>query len=29
MVAECRYVSVLDYSQGIGHTESVVVEPVV
>jgi hypothetical protein len=22
MVAECRYVSVVDYSQGIGHTES-------
>jgi nitroimidazol reductase NimA-like FMN-containing flavoprotein (pyridoxamine 5'-phosphate oxidase superfamily) len=26
MVAECRYVSVLDYSQGLGHTESLEVE---
>lgn len=26
MVAECRYVSVLDYSQGLGHTESLVFE---
>ena len=26
MVAECRYVSVLDYSQGLGHTESLTVE---
>lgn len=26
MVAECRYVSVLDYSQGLGHTESLVLE---
>jgi nitroimidazol reductase NimA-like FMN-containing flavoprotein (pyridoxamine 5'-phosphate oxidase superfamily) len=24
MVAECRYVSVLDYSQGLGHSESLV-----
>ena len=24
MVAECKYVSVLDYSQGIGHTEAFV-----
>jgi nitroimidazol reductase NimA-like FMN-containing flavoprotein (pyridoxamine 5'-phosphate oxidase superfamily) len=24
MVAECRYVSVLDYSQGLGHAESLV-----
>ena len=24
MVAECRYVSVLDYSQGFGHSESLV-----
>jgi nitroimidazol reductase NimA-like FMN-containing flavoprotein (pyridoxamine 5'-phosphate oxidase superfamily) len=27
MVAECRYLSVLDYSQGLGHTESLVLEP--
>lgn len=26
MVAECRYLSVLDYSQGLGHTESLVLE---
>jgi len=26
MVAQCRYLSVLDYSKGIGHTEAVVVE---
>lgn len=26
MVADCRYVSVLDYSQGLGHSESVIVE---
>jgi nitroimidazol reductase NimA-like FMN-containing flavoprotein (pyridoxamine 5'-phosphate oxidase superfamily) len=26
MVAECRYVSVLDYSQGLGHAESLTVE---
>jgi nitroimidazol reductase NimA-like FMN-containing flavoprotein (pyridoxamine 5'-phosphate oxidase superfamily) len=26
MVADCRYVSVLDYSQGLGHTESLVLE---
>ena len=26
MVAECRHVSVLDYSQGLGHTESLTVE---
>ena len=26
MVAECRYVSVLDYSQGLGHTESLTVD---
>jgi nitroimidazol reductase NimA-like FMN-containing flavoprotein (pyridoxamine 5'-phosphate oxidase superfamily) len=26
MVARCRYLSVLDYSKGIGHTEDVVVE---
>lgn len=26
MVAECRYISVLDYSQGLGHSESLVVE---
>jgi nitroimidazol reductase NimA-like FMN-containing flavoprotein (pyridoxamine 5'-phosphate oxidase superfamily) len=26
MVAECRYVSVLDYSQGLGHSESLVLE---
>jgi nitroimidazol reductase NimA-like FMN-containing flavoprotein (pyridoxamine 5'-phosphate oxidase superfamily) len=26
MAAECRYVSVLDYSQGLGHTESLVLE---
>jgi hypothetical protein len=25
MVAECRHVSVLDYSQGLGHTESLTV----
>lgn len=25
MVAECRYVSVLDYSQGLGHTEALTV----
>jgi nitroimidazol reductase NimA-like FMN-containing flavoprotein (pyridoxamine 5'-phosphate oxidase superfamily) len=28
MVAQCRYVSVLDYSQGLGHTEEITV-PVV
>ena len=28
MVAECRHVSVLDYSQGLGHTEEVTVEAV-
>ena len=28
MVADCRYVSVLDYSQGLGHTESLTVEAV-
>lgn len=27
MMAECRYISVLDYSQGLGHTESLVLEP--
>jgi len=26
MMAQCRYVSVLDYSQGLGHTESLTVE---
>jgi len=26
MAAECRYVSVIDYSQGLGHSESLVVE---
>lgn len=26
MVAECRFVSVLDYSQGLGHTESLKIE---
>jgi nitroimidazol reductase NimA-like FMN-containing flavoprotein (pyridoxamine 5'-phosphate oxidase superfamily) len=26
MVAECRYVSVLDYSQGLGHAETLVLE---
>jgi nitroimidazol reductase NimA-like FMN-containing flavoprotein (pyridoxamine 5'-phosphate oxidase superfamily) len=26
MVAECRYVSVLDYSKALGHTESLTVE---
>ncbi len=26
MVAECRHVSVLDYSQGLGHTESLTIE---
>jgi nitroimidazol reductase NimA-like FMN-containing flavoprotein (pyridoxamine 5'-phosphate oxidase superfamily) len=26
MVAECRYVSVLDFSQGLGHTESLTVD---
>lgn len=26
MVAECRYVSVLDYSQGLGHTEALTIE---
>lgn len=26
MVAECRYLSVLDYSQGLGHTEALVLE---
>lgn len=25
MVAECRHVSVLDYSQGLGHTESLTI----
>lgn len=27
MVAECKHVSLLDYSQSIGHTESFTVEP--
>lgn len=26
MVAECRHVSVLDYSQGLGHTDSLTIE---
>jgi phosphate transport system permease protein len=26
MIAECRYVSVLDYSQGLGHAESLTIE---
>jgi hypothetical protein len=26
MRAACKYVSVLDYSQGIGHTEALVVD---
>jgi nitroimidazol reductase NimA-like FMN-containing flavoprotein (pyridoxamine 5'-phosphate oxidase superfamily) len=26
MVAECRYVSVLDYTQGLGHSEALTVE---
>lgn len=26
MIAECRYVSVLDYSQGLGHTEALTVD---
>lgn len=26
MVAECRYVSVLDYSQGLGHAEALTIE---
>ena len=26
MVAECRFVSVLDYSQGLGHTEALTIE---
>jgi nitroimidazol reductase NimA-like FMN-containing flavoprotein (pyridoxamine 5'-phosphate oxidase superfamily) len=26
MVAECRYLSILDYSKGLGHSETVVVE---
>lgn len=26
MVAECRYVSVLDYTEGLGHTEALTVE---
>lgn len=26
MVAQCKYVSVLDYSKGLGHTESLVLE---
>jgi nitroimidazol reductase NimA-like FMN-containing flavoprotein (pyridoxamine 5'-phosphate oxidase superfamily) len=26
MVAECRHVSVLDYSQGLGHTEALTIE---
>jgi nitroimidazol reductase NimA-like FMN-containing flavoprotein (pyridoxamine 5'-phosphate oxidase superfamily) len=26
MVAECRYISVLDYSQGLGHAETLVLE---
>ncbi len=26
MVAECRYVSVLDYSLGLGHTEALTIE---
>jgi nitroimidazol reductase NimA-like FMN-containing flavoprotein (pyridoxamine 5'-phosphate oxidase superfamily) len=28
MVARCRYLSVLDYSKGLGHAESIVIEPV-
>lgn len=27
MVAKCRYLSVLDYSKGLGHTEVIVIEP--
>jgi nitroimidazol reductase NimA-like FMN-containing flavoprotein (pyridoxamine 5'-phosphate oxidase superfamily) len=27
MVAKCRYLSVLDYSKGLGHTEAIVIEP--
>lgn len=26
MVAQCRYLSVLDYSQGLGHTETLMIE---
>jgi hypothetical protein len=26
MLAECRYVSVLDYTQGLGHTETLVLK---
>jgi hypothetical protein len=26
MRATCKYVSVLDYSQGIGHTEALVID---
>ena len=26
MVAECRYVSLLDYSKGLGHAEDFVIE---
>jgi hypothetical protein len=26
MKAECKYVSVLDYSQGLGHTEALTIE---
>jgi nitroimidazol reductase NimA-like FMN-containing flavoprotein (pyridoxamine 5'-phosphate oxidase superfamily) len=26
MVAECRFASVLDYSQGLGHTEALIIE---
>ena len=25
MVAECRHVSILDYSEGLGHTEALTV----
>jgi hypothetical protein len=25
-VAECRYLSMLDYSKGLGHTESLVLD---
>jgi len=28
MAADCRHVSVLDYSKGLGHTESLTVQPV-
>lgn len=27
MIAECRHVSVVDYSQGIGHTEPLTISP--